>query len=95
MGLTQDQEILDLLDQVEAARQVLVLVCLQLRLLMEATEVGQLCITEPTTEVEVAGLRVLPVHMAHLPRAEEAALLRQPAAATDLWAQPRHRHNQA
>jgi hypothetical protein len=71
------------------------LVCLELRLLMEATEAGQLCIMERIMVVAAAGLRVLPVRMVRLRKDEAAELHHQQAAATDLWAQPRHRHNQA
>ena len=95
MGLTRIQATLDLLGQVEAAQQVWVWVSLGLRRVMEATEVGQLCITEPTTEVEVAGLHVLPVRMVRPTKdAVEVQHLLQ-AAATDLLVLPQRRHNQA
>ena len=89
------QEILDLLVVVEAAHQVLVLLSLGLRQVMEATEELRLCTTELTTEVAVAGLLLLLVRMAHLQRAEAVALLLLQAVATDLLAQPRHKHNPA
>jgi hypothetical protein len=77
VGLTRIQATLDLLGQVEAAQQVLVLVCLQSRLLMAAMEGGQLCITELIMAAAVAVPLVLLVHTEVQPKGVEEVKHRQ------------------
>ena len=95
VGLILVLEILALLVVVGVAHQVLEWLCLQLRRVMEAMEVRPLCITEPTTEVEVAGLRVLPVRMVRPTKDEEEVQHLLQAAATGLLVQPQRRHRSA
>jgi hypothetical protein len=90
--LTPTQETLDLLVQVEVARQVSVLLYRGFRRVMEATEELPFCIGERTTAVAVAVRLLLRVHMAHLTRVEAVVLLLPQVVATDLLAQPRHKH---
>jgi hypothetical protein len=89
------QEILDLLVVVEAAHQVLVLLCLRLRLLMEATAAQRLCIMGRIMAVVVAGLLRLRVRTAHRAKAEAAALRLLQVAATGLLVRPQRRHRSA
>jgi hypothetical protein len=93
--LTRIRATADLLVVVEAAHQVLVLLSLGLRQVMEAMAEPLLCTTELTTEVAVVVRRVPQVRMAHLTRAEAVVLLLLQVAATGLLVQPRHRHRWA
>ena len=91
--LTRIRATLDQLVLVEAVWRVLVLMCLRLHPLMEATEEVLFCIGGRITAAVAVVLRVLRVHTARLPKAEVEAQLRQQAAATALLLQPRHKQN--
>ena len=93
--LTRIQETVDRLGLVEAAHQVLELMCLRLRLLMEAMAEGQLCITGRIMAAAEAGQQHLRVHTEVPAKAEEAELPRQRREETVVWVQPRHRHRSA